>query len=127
MRVVVDIGLHLGLTVPPGHGELSGRTVDPSMAVELLVGRALLDRPFAESEVDRYLGIPGQAISYKVGEKVWLESRAEVQRRMGAAFNLKDFHMAALNLGPMGLAQLRTELERLGDRDIGRETYTTER
>ena len=44
------------------------------------------------SEVDRYLGWPGQAISYKVGERVWLEARADAKRRKGAAFDLKEFH-----------------------------------
>jgi uncharacterized protein (DUF885 family) len=65
------------------------------------------------SEVDRYLGWPGQAISYKVGERVWLECREDVRRRMGSAFDLKDFHTRALELGPMGLDQLRIELSRL--------------
>ena len=41
------------------------------------------------SEVDRYLGWPGQAISYKVGERVWLEARADAKQRHGDAFDLK--------------------------------------
>jgi len=64
------------------------------------------------SEVDRYLGWPGQAISYKVGERVWLESRADAQQRKGAEFNLKEFHTFALDLGGMGLGLLREELAR---------------
>ena len=64
------------------------------------------------SEVDRYLGLPGQAISYKVGEREWLAARADAQTRKGAAFDLKAFHSYALDLGGMGLAQLRRELER---------------
>jgi len=51
----------------------------------------------------------GQAISYKVGERVWLEARADAKRRKGAAFDLKEFHTYALDLGSMGLAQLQDE------------------
>jgi uncharacterized protein (DUF885 family) len=60
--------------------------------------------------VDRYLGIPAQAISYKLGERVWLEVREEARRSWGSAFTLKDFHRQALNLGSVGLEQLREEM-----------------
>jgi uncharacterized protein (DUF885 family) len=65
------------------------------------------------SEVDRYLGLPGQAISYKVGERVWLRGRDDARARAGSAFDLKVFHRRALDLGPMGLDQLSRELARL--------------
>ena len=58
----------------------------------------------------RYLGIPGQAISYKVGERAWFEARDRARRRDGADFNLKAFHTRAFELGPMGLEQMRREL-----------------
>ena len=67
---------------------------------------------FMRSEVDRYLGIPGQAISYKVGERVWLETREGAKARHGADFSLKDWHRYALNLGSMGLDQFRSEMDR---------------
>jgi uncharacterized protein (DUF885 family) len=67
---------------------------------------------FMASEVDRYLGWPGQAISYKVGERVWLDVRDDARRRLGARFDLKAFHKYALDLGNMGLAQLQRELGR---------------
>ena len=63
------------------------------------------------SEVDRYLGMPGQAISYKVGERVWLAGREAARRRSGTAFDLRSFHARALALGPMGLAELARRLE----------------
>ncbi|WP_443613014.1 DUF885 family protein [Actinomadura madurae] len=63
-------------------------------------------------EIDRYLGRPGQAIAYKLGERVWLEAREEARRRAGAGFDLKEFHRRALDLGPMGLDRLRAELAR---------------
>ena len=61
------------------------------------------------SEVDRYLGWPGQAISYKVGERQWLNARESTKAAQGAAFDLKTFHQTTLELGPMGLAQLTRE------------------
>ena len=69
-----------------------------------------MSRAFAESEVLRYLGWPGQAISYKVGERVWLACRAEAQSRHGDSFDLKAFHAYALDLGPLGLDLLREKL-----------------
>jgi len=65
---------------------------------------------FMASEVDRYLGWPGQAISYKVGERVWLRARDDARRRLGDRFELKAFHRHALDLGNMGLAQLEREI-----------------
>ena len=65
------------------------------------------------SEVDRYLGLPGQAISYKVGERVWLRARDAARARVGDSFDLKSFHRRALELGSMGLDQLEDELARI--------------
>ena len=62
------------------------------------------------SEIDRYLGLPGQAISYKVGEREWLAARQSAQRQAGDGFDLKAWHNHALGLGPMGLAQMRREM-----------------
>jgi uncharacterized protein (DUF885 family) len=113
-RVVVDIGMHLGLTVPVGtllNGQdIGGRIWDADLGREFMIGRALLEPAFAASEIDRYLGIPGQAISYKVGEKVFLEAREEAKSRLGAGFDLKAWHMFALHLGGMGLDTLTAEM-----------------
>jgi uncharacterized protein (DUF885 family) len=62
------------------------------------------------SEVVRYLGWPAQAISYKVGEASWLKAREAAKQKAGGMFDLKKFHSGALDLGPMGLAQLEREL-----------------
>ena len=78
------------------------------------MSRSHYDREFMESEIDRYLGWPAQAISYKVGERYWLAGREEVRTRLGAKFDLKQFHTQALELGPLGLDQLRDELKRIG-------------
>jgi uncharacterized protein (DUF885 family) len=109
-RVVVDIGLHLGLELPQDQRFHPGEVWSRELAVEFMVqssGRAL---EFCTGEVDRYLGIPAQAISYKLGERVWLEVREEARRSWGSAFTLKDFHRQALNLGSVGLEQLREEM-----------------
>ncbi|HHU09295.1 MAG TPA: DUF885 domain-containing protein, partial [Intrasporangiaceae bacterium] len=68
---------------------------------------------FIRSEIVRYLGWPGQAISYKLGERVWLEGREAARRAhqdRGEEFDLKDWHMKALSLGALGLDDLASEL-----------------
>jgi uncharacterized protein (DUF885 family) len=117
-RVVVDIGMHLSLPAPKDIGPLgpledaAGRVWDAEMAVSLLEERALVANDRAVSEVDRYLGTPGQAIAYKVGERVWLECREDARRRLGRSFDLKAWHAYGLGLGPMGLDPLRLEMQR---------------
>ncbi len=110
MRVVVDIGLHLELTIPDDERYHPGETWTPELALPFAIERSKMPEDFMASEVDRYLGWPGQAISYKVGERVWLAAREEAKRHARDDFDLKAFHAHALNLGPMGLAQLRREL-----------------
>jgi len=117
-RIVVDLGLHLGFAAPRDLGTLgdlgdcSGQPWSAEMAVALLVERALEDHAYAVSEVDRYLGSPAQAISYKVGERTWLEAREAARQRLGDRFELKRFHAYALGLGPMGLDPFCDELAR---------------
>ena len=113
VRVVVDIGLHLELPIPASEQHHPGERWTPDLALPFVVGRSHFDEEFMKSEVDRYLGWPAQAISYKVGERVWLECREEVRQRAGKKFDLKSFHSRALELGPLGLDQLRQELGRL--------------
>jgi uncharacterized protein (DUF885 family) len=112
VRVVVDIGMHLELPIPAHERYHPGEVWNAELALPFVIGRSRFPEKFMKSEVDRYLGWPGQAISYKVGEKVWLECRAEAEARKGADFNLKEFHTYALNLGGMGLGLLREELAR---------------
>ena len=64
-------------------------------------------------ELNRYLGWPGQAPSYKVGERIWLQARDDDAAAQGADFDLKAFHRAALDLGSLGLDPLREALARL--------------
>ncbi|HEY7136803.1 MAG TPA: DUF885 domain-containing protein [Acidimicrobiia bacterium] len=113
VRVVVDIGMHLELVIPDHERYHPGERWTPALALPFVIERSYFPPEFMASEVDRYLGWPGQAISYKVGERVWLGARDEARARHGADFDLKAFHAAALDLGPLGLDQLRRELARL--------------
>ena len=79
-----------------------GETWTPELALPFVIERSKFPADFMASEVDRYLGLPGQAISYKVGERVWLEARDAARPVRGGAFDLKEFHRAALDLGPDG-------------------------
>ncbi|MCI0439818.1 MAG: DUF885 domain-containing protein [Chloroflexi bacterium] len=110
VRVIIDIGMHLELRIPRGEDFHPGEVWTPQLGLEFIRQRSHFPPDFVASEVDRYLGMPGQAISYKVGEREWLAARDDASRRRGASFNLKDFHTRALNIGPMGLAQMRREL-----------------
>ncbi|MGI8331797.1 DUF885 domain-containing protein [Actinomadura scrupuli] len=112
-RVILDIGLHLELEIPKGTGFHEGERWNRELGAEFLGLHCGPESEFfVNFEVDRYLGLPGQAIAYKVGERVWLEAREAARRRQGAAFDLRAFHRDALDLGPMGLDLLRAELVR---------------
>jgi uncharacterized protein (DUF885 family) len=111
MRVIVDTGLHLQLRIPKTEANRAGKVWDWDTALPFVERYCGFAGPgFARSELDRYCGMPAQAISYKVGERAWLDIRAQVQARLGAAFDLKRFHMAALNLGSLPLDLLEQEL-----------------
>ncbi|KAA1421111.1 DUF885 domain-containing protein [Nocardioides humilatus] len=114
-RVIVDIGVHLGLTVPKDNpfGWRPGEVWDGDLVHEFMRGHSRMEDGQLGFEVNRYLGWPGQAPSYKVGERIWLEARDEVKARKGADFDLKAFHTAALDLGSIGLDPLKSALGRL--------------
>jgi uncharacterized protein (DUF885 family) len=118
VRVIIDIGMHLGFEIPSGttltdgtpfHG---GAVWTPALAYEFAVSETGQGETFLASEIDRYLGWPAQAISYKIGEREWLAARDDARTRLGPRFDLRSFHTAALALGPVGLAQLRREVAR---------------
>jgi uncharacterized protein (DUF885 family) len=106
-RVVIDIGAHLDLPIPQGQPFHPGERWRFETATEMLREYATLDAAYADSEVTRYLGWPGQAISYKVGEQAILDLRDEVRRARGTAFDLEAFHRDLLEVGPVGLDLLR--------------------
>jgi uncharacterized protein (DUF885 family) len=114
-RVIVDIGMHLELAVPAGNpfGFHPGRTWTPELGWEFLRAHCRVPEENLRFELNRYLGWPGQAPSYKVGERIWLQARDDAKARKGAGFDLKAFHLAALNLGSIGLDPLRAALARI--------------
>jgi len=112
-RVVVDLGMHLELPIPAGYGFHDGQRWTPELGLEFMLDRTIADPHHVRDEIDRYLGWPGQAPSYKLGERLWLTARDDARTRAGDAFDLKAFHTAALEMGSMGLATLRERLATL--------------
>lgn len=111
-RVVVDLGVHAEIPIPADSPWHPGAAWNASLVWEFLRSRVQTDDKMLRFEVDRYLGWPGQASSYKLGERIWLSARDDVRRRQGAAFDLKQFHSKALALGSIGLDPLREALAR---------------
>ncbi|MFO7547890.1 MAG: DUF885 domain-containing protein [Acidimicrobiia bacterium] len=105
-RVVVDLGCHLDLPIPEAAPAVGGGRWDFDQAVRMMSEVALQLPEYAVSEVTRYLGWPGQAISYKVGEREILGLRDEDRRRRGASFDLADFHRRLLTGGEVRLDML---------------------
>jgi uncharacterized protein (DUF885 family) len=103
-RVVLDIGIHCQFEAP---AEVGGGAWNYEKAWQFLTAHYARDEAFVRFELERYLGWPGQAPSYKIGERLWLQLREEARIREGAGFDLKSFHRRALDLGSMGLDVLR--------------------
>ncbi|SDR66665.1 DUF885 domain-containing protein [Agrococcus carbonis] len=101
-RVVLDIGVHLGKPRLDGTGEW-----DFDYAFEFMKQNVNMNEPFVRFEVNRYFGWPGQAPSYKIGQRIFEQIRDEAKEAEGDAFDLKRFHMRVLNIGGVGLDTLR--------------------
>ena len=104
-RVVLDIGVHLEKPLPDGSGPWTG-----DYAFGFLGANVNMSPEFVRFEVNRYLGWPGQAPSYKIGQRIWEQLRDETERRDGASFDIREFHRTALGIGGVGLDTLRTAL-----------------
>jgi uncharacterized protein (DUF885 family)/cyclophilin family peptidyl-prolyl cis-trans isomerase len=98
-RLVVDTGLHW---------------LDWSreQAIRYMADNCFMPRETIESEVDRYIGMPAQALSYKLGERVMRSLRATAEQRLGEAFSLRAFHDEVLAVGPVSLTVLETHMQR---------------
>ncbi len=95
-RLVVDTGMHaLGWS--------------KQEAVDYLVANSPLAINNIESEVERYIGMPGQALAYMIGRREIMRLRTEAMRAMGSRFDIQGFHDTVLGSGPVPLAVL-TEL-----------------
>jgi uncharacterized protein (DUF885 family) len=114
-RVIVDIGVHLGLAIPADNpfGWRPGEVWDADRVLEFMLAHSWHEEGQVRFEVNRYLGWPGQAPSYKLGERIWLQARDEAKARAGASWDLKAFHTAALDLGSLGLDPLKAALARI--------------
>ena len=97
-RCVVDTGLHaLGWS--------------REKAIDYMVQATGDNRSTMTTEVERYCAWPGQATSYKVGQTRWLKLRADARRRLGAKFDIRDFHDVGLSAAPMPLSVLERVMD----------------
>ncbi len=114
-RVILDIGVHAELEIPRDNpfGFRPGAAWTAELCLEFMHQHCRMDEAIISFEVNRYLGWPGQAASYKVGERTWLLARDEARRRKGPDFDLTEFHRQALDLGSLGLDPLRSALAEL--------------
>ncbi|MFI0980327.1 DUF885 domain-containing protein [Streptomyces sp. NPDC021093] len=112
-RIIVDIGMHLGLEIPADSPFHPGERWTVELAEEFFGMHSGRPADFVESEITRYLSMPGQAIGYKLGERAWLLGRENARRAHGDSFDLKAWHMAALSQGSLGLDDLVDELSQL--------------
>jgi uncharacterized protein (DUF885 family) len=120
VRVIIDIGMHLELAIPHDQGVAEpfhpGERWTPALAREFFGRNSGRPADFLDSELVRYLGGPGQAISYKLGERAWLAGREAARGAhagRGEQFDARAWHMAALAQGSLGLDDLVAELSRL--------------
>jgi uncharacterized protein (DUF885 family) len=114
-RVIVDIGMHLELTIPRDNpfGFHPGERWTPELGWEFMRSHTRVQEDVLRFELNRYLGWPGQAPSYKIGERIWLRARARAKAVRGASFDLATFHREALDLGALGLGPFTAALGRL--------------
>ncbi|MDN5918475.1 MAG: DUF885 domain-containing protein [Pseudonocardia sp.] len=113
VRVVIDIGMHLSLPIPDDSPVGAGLRWTPELGREFFGRHVGGGDALADSELLRYLGGPGQAIGYKLGERAWLTGRNAARRAhagRGEEFDLKAWHMTALSQGSLGLDDLVGEL-----------------
>ena len=102
-RLVVDTGLHaLGWTRQAAVDWMAAHTPLPPLEIE--------------AEIDRYISFPGQALAYMVGRREIVRLRAEATERLGARFDLREFHDLVLRAGILPLPALRRTVERWVER-----------
>lgn len=96
-RLVVDTGIHW-------------KGWDKAMAVQFLIAHTALAPSEAETEVERYIAVPAQALAYKVGETKFLELRRHAQSASGRRFDVRRFHDELLKDGAMPLPILEAKM-----------------
>jgi len=98
-RLVVDTGVH-------------SQGWSREQARDYLRQYTALSQHEIETEVDRYIAWPGQALSYYLGERAILEARAKAEKALGPRFNVRAFHDAVLELGSVPLPVLTERIDR---------------
>ena len=101
-RVVLDIGVHLGKKVPEGT-----MTWDATYAKAFLRENTAMDEANLRFELNRYLGWPGQAPSYALGQRLWQQTRDDA---VAQGMTVPEFHSKALSLGSIPMSILREQL-----------------
>ena len=101
-RVVVDIGLHLGKKMPDGSG-----VWDKAHVRTFMRENSAMDDANLVFEVNRYLGWPGQAPSYAIGERLWEDTR---DKAIAQGMSEREFHTQALSLGSVPMSILRENI-----------------
>ncbi|MEE1616859.1 DUF885 domain-containing protein [Brachybacterium sp. J153] len=111
-RVVLDIGLHNGLAMPEGVQGSAGGDWTYEKAWDFMSAHWGIGEAEQRFELHRYLGWPGQAPSYKIGQRVWEELRDHALAGSPAdpEQTLRDFHRRALELGSLPLSVLQEAL-----------------
>ena len=99
IRLVVDTGLHA-----------KGWSRD--QAVNYMLANSAIGRTDAESEINRYIANPGQALAYKVGQMKIRELRSKAERELGPRFDVREFHSQVLMTGALPLAILEQKIDR---------------
>ncbi len=97
IRLVVDTGLH-------------ARRWRRAEVVQYFHDHSTIDEPTVQSETDRYIAIPGQALAYKVGQLTISRLRDEAQAALGPAFDLRAFHDEVLGAGALPLDVLERRI-----------------
>jgi uncharacterized protein (DUF885 family) len=98
IRLVVDTGVH-------------AKHWSRDQMIEYFNKYTAMDEPNIQTEVDRYIGWPGQALAYKLGQLQILKLRDEARQRLGANFDIRAFHDEVLGNGPLPLDVLQSEVE----------------
>jgi uncharacterized protein (DUF885 family) len=98
IRLVVDVGMH-------------ARGMSREEAIKYMMDNEAISEQGATAEIERYMAIPGQALSYKIGQLKIQELRNRYQKQLGKRFNLRNFHDELLKDGVMPLAVLERKMD----------------
>jgi uncharacterized protein (DUF885 family) len=102
IRLVVDVGLH-------------AKNWTREQAIDYMMANEAISEQAAVAEIERYMAVPGQALSYKIGQLKLSELRQRFEKRLGQRFPIAEFHHQILKDGSMPLSILEKRLEDWAD------------